>query len=102
MHQSIQLKFLKNQIEQEISGVYFFFFRFFGKDYTTNQVEVFRHVKNHMLGPPVENEAEVRLLCLQRNFKLERSLAGIYLLKVNTRNSRTRCEICSKFTIKTP
>ena len=57
MHQSIQLKFLKNQIEQEISGVYFFFFRFFGKDYTTNQVEVFRHVKNHMLGPPVENEA---------------------------------------------
>ena len=65
MHQSIQLKFLKNQIEQEISGVYFFFFfRFFGKDYTTNQIEVFRHLKNHMLGTPVENEAEVRLLCL--------------------------------------
>ena len=32
--------------------------------------------------------------------------AGIYLLKVNNRNSRTRCEIClkicSKLTIKTP
>ena len=28
--------------------------------------------------------------------------AGIYLLKVNTRNTRTRCEICSKLTIKTP
>ena len=27
---------------------------------------------------------------------------GIYLLKVNNRNTRTRCEICSKFTIKTP
>ena len=27
---------------------------------------------------------------------------GIYLLKVNTRNTRTRCEICSKLTIKTP
>ena len=27
--------------------------------------------------------------------------AGIYLLKVNNRNSRTRCEICSKSTIKT-
>ena len=26
---------------------------------------------------------------------------GIYLLKVNNRNSRTRCEICSKLTVKT-
>ena len=25
-----------------------------------------------------------------------------YMLKVNNRNSRTRCEICSKLTIKTP
>ena len=28
--------------------------------------------------------------------------AGIYLLKVNKRNTRTKCEICSKLTIKTP
>ena len=28
--------------------------------------------------------------------------AGIYLLKVNNRKTRTRCEICSKLTIKTP
>ena len=28
--------------------------------------------------------------------------ATIYLDKVNNRNSRTRCEICSKLTIKTP
>ena len=28
--------------------------------------------------------------------------AGIYLFKVNNRNIRTRCEICSKLTIKTP
>ena len=27
--------------------------------------------------------------------------AGIYLFKVNNRNTRTRCEICSKLTIKT-
>ena len=27
---------------------------------------------------------------------------GIYLLKVNNRNTRTRCEICSKLTMKTP
>ena len=25
-----------------------------------------------------------------------------YLLKVNSRNTRTRCEICSKLTLKTP
>ena len=35
-----------------------------------------------------------------RHFRL--NPAGIYLLKVNNRNTRTRCEICSKFTIKTP
>ena len=28
--------------------------------------------------------------------------AGIYLLKVNNRNTRRRCEICSKLTKKTP
>ena len=28
--------------------------------------------------------------------------AVIYLLKVDNRNTRTRCEICSKLTIKTP
>ena len=32
----------------------------------------------------------------------QRSPAGIYLLKVNNRNTRTRCEICSKLTINTP
>ena len=28
--------------------------------------------------------------------------ANIYLFKVNKRNTRKRCEICSKLTIKTP
>ena len=28
--------------------------------------------------------------------------AGNYMLKVNNRNTKTRCEICSKLTIKTP
>ena len=36
----------------------------------------------------------------RQNYKLYP--AGIYLLKVNNRNTRTRCEICSKLTIKTP
>ena len=30
------------------------------------------------------------------------SPAGTYLLKVNNRNTKTRCEICLKLTIKTP
>ena len=29
------------------------------------------------------------------------NLAGIYLLKVNNRNTRINCEICSKLTVKT-
>ena len=28
--------------------------------------------------------------------------AGVYLLKANNRNTRTRCEICSKLTINAP
>ena len=28
--------------------------------------------------------------------------AGIYLLKINSRHTRTRFEICSKLTVKTP
>ena len=28
--------------------------------------------------------------------------AGVYQLKVKNRNTRARCEICSKLTIKTP
>ena len=34
--------------------------------------------------------------------KFMQSPVGIYLLKVNNRNTRTRCEICSKLTTKTP
>ena len=30
------------------------------------------------------------------------SPVGIYLLKVNNRNTKTRCEICSKLAIKAP
>ena len=35
-------------------------------------------------------------------FEMEYISVGIYLLQVNNRNTRTRCEICSKLTIKTP
>ena len=38
------------------------------------------------------------------SIKCKRATHGtnVYLLKINNRNSRTRCEICSKLTIKTP
>ena len=38
--------------------------------------------------------------CQKSNFAHD--LAGNYMFKVNNRNNRTRCEICSKLTIKTP
>ena len=34
--------------------------------------------------------------------KLNAFPTDIYLLKINNRNTRTRCEICLKLTIKTP
>ena len=34
-------------------------------------------------------------------FRTEAHPAGIYLLKVSNRNTRTRCEICSNLPIKT-
>ena len=32
---------------------------------------------------------------------MNESLVNIYLLKVNNRNTKKRCELCSKLTIKT-
>ena len=46
---------------------------------------------------------ELNCSCKHIKTKLEiANPAGIYLLKVNNRNTRTRCEICSKLTINTP
>ena len=38
----------------------------------------------------------------QMFIKVLKGKRGIYLLKVNSRNTKTRCEIRSKSTIKTP
>ena len=35
------------------------------------------------------------------NFYIGYNITGNYLLKVNNRNNRTSCDICSKLTIKT-
>ena len=36
------------------------------------------------------------------NTKLALNTGNMYLFKVNTRNSRKRCEMCSELTSKTP
>ena len=40
-------------------------------------------------------------IVLKPNWNMFNNSAGIYLFKVNNRNTRTRCEICSKLTINT-
>ena len=63
----------------------------------------------------LENRAHRLFLDIKKNFtkrnfrqtsfdlgQLELLDVGIYLLKVNNRSTRARCEICSKLTIKTP
>ena len=39
---------------------------------------------------------------MNKDIKGEFYPAGIYLLKANIRNTRTRCKICSKLPIKIP
>ena len=36
--------------------------------------------------------------CWKINFQIEHIPAGLYLLKVNNRNTRTRCKLCSNLT----
>ena len=48
------------------------------------------------------NACIVWVVCLIKYFWASKRPAGIYLLKVNIGSIRTRCEICSKLTIKTP
>ena len=45
---------------------------------------------------------KTRKIGLQSILHVKVYLAGFYLLKVKNRNTRTRCKICSKLTIKTP
>ena len=47
-----------------------------------------------------EQAGQVRFLINGKNLILYP--VGIYLLKIKDKNTRTRCEICSKLTTKTP
>ena len=57
----------------------------------------FKNIKDHI---KLQNLFPINGNSFQRKPNL--IPAGIYLLKVNNRNTRTRCEICSKLTINTP
>ena len=53
----------------------------------------------------ISNEHPQRRNWLPRNERFKHcatSTVGIHLLKANNKNTRTRCEMCSKLTIKTP
>ena len=54
--------------------------------------------------PAGENNSGRRVSVLQKFLGrfYRSSPAGIYLLKINNKDSRTRCKICSKLTVKTP
>ena len=47
----------------------------------------------------VDDKLQTQLVC---GYKSLTNPANIYLFKVNNRNTRKRCEIWSKLTIKTP
>ena len=39
---------------------------------------------------------------MHKEYQQKSNPAGIYLLKVNNKNTRARCETCSKLAIETP
>ena len=73
---------------------------------------LFRWIWAHFLKTPISkylSKQEINALCYHHERCSSVSWANIYLhpaviyiLRVHNRNTRTRCEICSKLTIKTP
>ena len=51
---------------------------------------------------PLTYARSIYIVCPIGYFASEYCPAGIYLLKVNNRNTGTTCEICLKLTIKIP
>ena len=69
------------------------FAKFFRSDFFVEYLRIAASVR-FICGIQLWNYVE---LCREANFP-----AGNYIFKVNNRNTRPRCEICSKVTIKTP
>ena len=59
-------------------------------------------MKNNLLCPKRYVEDEIVGNRCTPSTSISTISANIYLLKVKNRNTRKRCEICSKLTIKTP
>ena len=49
-----------------------------------------------------DSEQNLGVISVKSHVRLGLNPANIQLFKVNNRNTRKRCEICSKLTIKTP
>ena len=67
--------------------------------YAAQCFAIFEFIGHGVAGASSTRNVLLILPCIFMIFTIP---AGIYLLKVNNRNTRTRCEICSKLTIKTP
>ena len=57
-------------------------------------------VDSLMCKPAYSNRFTVEEQCYETLHTFKLSLVGICLFKTNNRNTRTRCEICSKLTVK--
>ena len=57
---------------------------------------------NDSFQKPLTDDVVYPFESMQINKEATRNPAGIYVLKVNNRNTGKRCEVCSKLTIKTP
>ena len=63
----------------------------------------FSYSENLVLFCMMLNKTSAHLQTLSNNIYSRKSFpADIYLFKVNKRNTKKRCEICSALTIKTP
>ena len=49
-----------------------------------------------------DSREPLAFFCVSKSMNQRKYPASIYLLKVNSRNTRARCEICSELTIKIP
>ena len=73
-------------LSQEVSHlIYHFIFKEFKSPFSSKGISLIKEIKVYNLESILMHVA-----------------ADIYLFRVNNRNSRTRCEICSKLTMKTP
>ena len=72
-----------------------------GVVFAVNRYECFMENKN-MIRTLSLSKILLVLIKTWRRLCINSNSAGNYMFKVNNRNTKARCEICSKLTIKTP